>query len=402
MRILVVTEHLRERPFNGSEVACRSLVRALRRRHGVDVVARAGDDSSASEVTLAVGEEERTDPERLRSSLAERVRLDAYDVVYNLGALAFGCEVVTRLAPWDAGVPLVNHFQALLGPYARADGRPPDRQRSYAAGQMEVAARAALNVLASQGEVGAAREFGYELGGAVAVIPNGLSAGELDDVTPDDAVLRGARSGAGGRTIVIATAGRFSDYAKGADLVYRAFVRLYRHRQDVFLLSIANRDRFAYLLRELPERAYSLVDWLPRERFLAALAACDFLVVPSRYEPFGLIALEAQFLGRPVVANAVGGLAEIVHHGTTGLLTAAADGSLGLFLAMRHLAAHPERWAPMGEAARQRARREYGFERIYGQVEQSLDRATLDRDRAAEPAVPDPAAAPALALVSVA
>jgi glycogen(starch) synthase len=176
---------------------------------------------------------------------------------------------------------------------------------------------------------------------------------------------------------VIATAGRFSDYSKGADLVYRAFARLWRRRQDVFLLSIANKDRFAYLLADLPEHAWALVDWLPRRRFLSVLAACDLLVVPSRYEPFGLIALEAQALGVPVVANAVGGLAEIVHHGETGLLNPLADGSLGLSLAIERLAADPERLRRMRGPAREHARREYDFERVDALIERCLRRAEL-------------------------
>lgn len=35
--------------------------------------------------------------------------------------------------------------------------------------------------------------------------------------------------------------------------------------------------------------------------------------MPSRYEPFGLVALEAQLVGTPVAASAVGGLMEVVH-----------------------------------------------------------------------------------------
>jgi glycogen(starch) synthase len=46
----------------------------------------------------------------------------------------------------------------------------------------------------------------------------------------------------------------------------------------------------------------------------------DVVVVPSTYEPFGIVALEAMAAGTPLVASRVGGLAEIVHHGENGLL----------------------------------------------------------------------------------
>lgn len=48
--------------------------------------------------------------------------------------------------------------------------------------------------------------------------------------------------------------------------------------------------------------------------------AADVVLVPSRSESFGLVALEAAACGTPVVANAVGGLLTIIEHGVTGFL----------------------------------------------------------------------------------
>jgi 1,4-alpha-glucan branching enzyme len=47
-------------------------------------------------------------------------------------------------------------------------------------------------------------------------------------------------------------------------------------------------------------------------------AAADLCVFPSLYEPFGIVALEAMASRTPLVVSDVGGLAEIVEHGTTG------------------------------------------------------------------------------------
>ena len=55
------------------------------------------------------------------------------------------------------------------------------------------------------------------------------------------------------------------------------------------------------------------------------LEACDLLVVPSRQEGLGVAALEAMARARPVLAFAVGGLAEAVVHEGTGLLVAPED-----------------------------------------------------------------------------
>jgi glycosyltransferase involved in cell wall biosynthesis len=70
--------------------------------------------------------------------------------------------------------------------------------------------------------------------------------------------------------------------------------------------------------------------WLSREEMDRLLARAALVVVPSRYEPFGLVALEAMALGAPVLAADVGGLREV-----------AAPGSGGRLLASRE----PRRWA---------------------------------------------------------
>jgi glycosyltransferase involved in cell wall biosynthesis len=59
------------------------------------------------------------------------------------------------------------------------------------------------------------------------------------------------------------------------------------------------------------------------------------LVVPSRYEPFGMVAVEAMAMETPVIAMGVGGLAEIVHHGVSGWLCDPSEGSFGLAAAMQ-------------------------------------------------------------------
>ena len=47
-------------------------------------------------------------------------------------------------------------------------------------------------------------------------------------------------------------------------------------------------------------------------------AASDVVVMPSHYESFGMVALEAMAVGRSVIASEVGGLAHLVTHGETG------------------------------------------------------------------------------------
>ncbi|MHB1067466.1 MAG: glycosyltransferase family 4 protein [Candidatus Nanopelagicales bacterium] len=73
--------------------------------------------------------------------------------------------------------------------------------------------------------------------------------------------------------------------------------------------------------RARERRVSSLVrftGWVPEADLRATVAAADAAVVPSLYEPFGFVALEAMALGAPVVVARTGGLAEIVDAGRTG------------------------------------------------------------------------------------
>jgi len=86
------------------------------------------------------------------------------------------------------------------------------------------------------------------------------------------------------------------------------------------------------------------------------LLASDVVCMPSRWESFPYIALEAAILGRAIVGSRVDGLDEIVEDGVSGLLVAPED-PIGLAAALDRLAAQPELLSRFGSAARERVRR---------------------------------------------
>ena len=69
----------------------------------------------------------------------------------------------------------------------------------------------------------------------------------------------------------------------------------------------------------------SFVGPQPQERLPTYYAAADVTVVPSYYESFGMVALEAMACGSPVIASRVGGLVTTVRDGVTGFLVPESD-----------------------------------------------------------------------------
>lgn len=80
-------------------------------------------------------------------------------------------------------------------------------------------------------------------------------------------------------------------------------------------------ERLAQLVADLGlSESVQFVPAQPHHRLPAYYQAADVCLVPSYTESFGLVALEAQASGVPVVGSAVGGLKAIVRHGQTGYL----------------------------------------------------------------------------------
>jgi glycosyltransferase involved in cell wall biosynthesis len=378
MRILAITEYYRDEGANGSEVFCREAIDRLRKRHDIDVLARRPRaESGRRRADLLVDDAVASDLDTFTAWLETELQSRTYDVIYSAGALFFGCRAVAALAQAGIDAPIVNHFQALLGPYARAEGLDDARCLQNDAGQRDAVETGTANIFISQAEARAARDSGMNVERSLmSVIPNGIDMDPFRTLEADESFLPESKRGAN-RPFVIATAGRFSDFTKGADLVYRAFAELRRRHDDVFLVSIGNSHRFSYLLRDLPSDSYALVDWQNRASFLGKLAAANLAVLPSRYEPFGLIAIEALACGVPVIATAVGGFSETVHHGVTGYLSAYEEGSFGILAAMEEALANRRRLPAMGRRGRRFVRSEYDIRRVVTLIDRELRRVSV-------------------------
>lgn len=123
---------------------------------------------------------------------------------------------------------------------------------------------------------------------------------------------------------------------------------------------------------------------LPHAQLLDLVQAADLVVVPSRFEGFGLTALEAMALGRPVLATTAGGLPEVIEHGASGWLVAPQDPAL-LAQAIRQLMDDAPLRQRLGAAGRQRAQLHFSLHAVTARLRDIYRRAVQARGPASRP-----------------
>lgn len=159
--------------------------------------------------------------------------------------------------------------------------------------------------------------FGSSLGGRAVVIHNGIDAGAFSGADP-------ARRG---RPYVFAV-GRHVPQ-KGFDTLIDAYARTRLADRGIQLV-LAGQGPDTAALRQLADELglgahVDFVGRTERAQTASLMRGARAVAVPSRQEPFGIVALEAMAAGTPLVASRVGGLPEFVEDGTNGVLVPVAD-----------------------------------------------------------------------------
>ena len=359
MRILLVSNTYPPADISGVGVLVAALAAELRRRgHRAVVLTR--QPAGGEDVIGVPG------PKVLFPLLAGLRFLglgrQPFDVVHVLESDGVAVALAVRLARWlrlPQGRPRVVatlHVSYVAERRSvrplRADGRvvsrPAASERVFAwlraplhaaLGRSTARLADAVVVLSHAAAAELARDYGAR---AAAVIPNGV---------PQAPALQGPRA-AGGQVVLFV--GRLRT-RKAVAVLLAAMAKVRAELPHARLVVVGDGEQRAALAAQVAALglgdAVELAGALGRDATQARLESADVFCLPSTYEGFPMVILEAMAAGLPVVATAVAGVPEAVRDGETGLLVAPEDAT-GLAAALVAVLGDPQRARAMGEAGR--------------------------------------------------
>lgn len=165
-------------------------------------------------------------------------------------------------------------------------------------------------------------------------------------------------------SFVLLFLGRKTEY-KGLDICLEAFITLRRQRDDVYFLAVGPETEYSrQLWARYPEVDGLIVrDRVSDDERLAALAACDVLVMPSTGEAFGIVYLEAWAYRKPVIGARIASVKSLISEGEDGFLIEP-GATETLVEHLTHLTDEPRLAQKLGNHGRRKLERRYTIERI--------------------------------------
>lgn len=157
------------------------------------------------------------------------------------------------------------------------------------------------------------------------------------------------------------------EYEKGIHDAIAALPRIRRTHPGTTLTIAGTGTQQAWLVEQARKhkvlRATSFVGHLNHDDLVNLLHTADAAVLPSHYEPFGIVALEAAATGTPLATSNVGGLGEAVINGQTGVSYPPRD-IAALANAVRTVLDDPQAAQKMAVAARERLTSDFDWDAV--------------------------------------
>lgn len=160
-------------------------------------------------------------------------------------------------------------------------------------------------------------------------------------------------------------------YDKGTPHVLQAMQQLWQQGvAAVWVQCGSQMQHFSEMVAHLSptdQQRTRLLGYVDDQTRRDALATAQVFVLPSRTDSFGIVYLEAWCYGVPVVGALAGGVPDVIHHGSDGLLVRFGDVP-ALAHAIRWLLQHPAHARAMGMAGRRKVQQSLTWEHKYRQV----------------------------------
>ncbi|MBC7250916.1 MAG: glycosyltransferase [Anaerolineae bacterium] len=200
------------------------------------------------------------------------------------------------------------------------------------------------------------------------IIHYGLDAGTFLRGTGEGTEMR-AELGVPNDAPLVGVVGRLTEQ-KGHTYLLDAFAVVVQELPTARLLVVGDGELRPALARQVVRLGLqdSVTFAGRREDVPRIMTALDVLVMPSLWEGFGLVLLEAMAAGKPIVASRVSAIPEIVVDGETGLLVPPRDVK-ALAAALIELLRNPQRAVEIGRRGRARLEQEFTVERMVAQTE---------------------------------
>ncbi|MBD2168794.1 glycosyltransferase [Calothrix membranacea FACHB-236] len=221
------------------------------------------------------------------------------------------------------GLPQVHTYHSIGAVKYRDEQNPPPIAQIRHCVEKAILEQTDCVISTSPQEVDDLRQF-ISQKGRIKVIPCGINTEHFSAISQK---IARKELGISPDARIILYVGRF-DRRKGIETLVRACAALADSFQLYFVggsredgADFQEQQRIQALVKKLGLEAVTVFTGrISQAQLPAYYAAANVCVVPSYYEPFGLVAIEAMAARTPVIASNVGGLQHTVVHGTTGLL----------------------------------------------------------------------------------